>query len=74
MEELLRTKYADAGKVILICDNLNTHMRGAFYEAFSAEQAREIVKRIDFWYTPKHRSWFNISENELSVDVYATHA
>jgi hypothetical protein len=66
MEELLRTKYAAAEKVILVCDNLNTHTRGAFYEAFPAEKAREIVKRIDFHYTPKHGSWLNISENELS--------
>ena len=66
MEELLRTKYAAAEKVILVCDNLNTHTRGAFYEAFSPEKAREIVKRIDFHYTPKHGSWLNISENELS--------
>ena len=66
MEELLRTKYADAEKVILVCDNLNTHTRGAFYEAFSAEKARELIKRIDFRYTPKHGSWLNIAENELS--------
>jgi hypothetical protein len=66
MEELLRTKYAEAQKVILVCDNLNTHTRGAFYEAFPAGKAREIVKRIDFHYTPKHGSWLNISENELS--------
>ncbi len=55
-----------AEKVILVCHNLNTHTRGAFYEAFPAEKAREIVKRIDFHYTPKHGSWLNISENELS--------
>ncbi len=66
MEELLRTKYADAEKVILVSDNLNTHTRGAFYEAFPAEKAREIVKRIEFHHTPKHGSWLNISENELS--------
>lgn len=66
MEELLRTKYADAEKIILISDNLNTHTRGAFYEAFPAEKAREIVKRIEFHHTPKHGSWLNISENELS--------
>lgn len=67
VEELLRTRYADSEKVILICDNLNTHTRGAFYEAFPAEKAREIVKRIDFRHTPKHGSWLNISENELSA-------
>jgi hypothetical protein len=66
IEELLRTKYSNAKKVILVCDNLNTHTRGAFYEAFPVEKAREIVKRIDFCYTPKHGSWLNIAENELS--------
>ena len=66
MEELLRTRYADAEKVTLVCDNLNTHTRGAFYEAFEAEKARELVRRIDFHFTPKHGSWLNIAENELS--------
>lgn len=66
MKELLCTKYADVEKVILVCDNLNTHTRGAFYEAFPAEKARELIKRIDFRYTPKHGSWLNIAENELS--------
>ena len=66
MEELLRTRYADAERVILVCDNLNTHTMGAFYEAFPAEQARELVRRLDFRYTPKHGSWLNIAENELS--------
>jgi hypothetical protein len=67
VEELLRTKYAHAKKVTLVCDNLNTHTRGAFYEAFSAEQAREIIRRLEFCYTPKHGSWLNIAENELSA-------
>jgi len=66
MEELLRTRYADAEKVMLVCDNLNTHTRGAFYEAFEAKKARELVRRIEFHYTPKHGSWLNIAENELS--------
>ena len=67
VEELLRTKYSDAEKVILVCDNLNTHTRGAFYQAFPADMARGIVKRIEFRYTPKHGSWLNIAENELSA-------
>jgi hypothetical protein len=67
IEELLRTKYQESEKIILICDNLNTHTRGAFYEAFPADKAREIVNRIEFCYTPKHGSWLNIAENELSV-------
>jgi hypothetical protein len=66
MEELLGTRYADVEKVTLVCDNLNTHTRGAFYEAFEAEKARELVRRIEFHYTPKHGSWLNIAENELS--------
>ena len=66
MEELLRTRYANAQKVILVCDNLNTHTMGAFYEAFPADKARKLVRRLDFRFTPKHGSWLNISENDLS--------
>jgi hypothetical protein len=66
MKELLRTRYRTAEKVILVCDNLNTHTKGAFYEAFTPEKARAIVRRLDFRYTPKHGSWLNIAENELS--------
>ena len=66
MEELLRMRYADAEKVILVCDNSNTHTKGAFYEAFEPERARSIVRRLEFRYTPKHGSWLNIAENELS--------
>ena len=63
---LLDTRYAQSEKVILICDNLNTHTKGAFYEAFLPEQARSYVRRLEFRYTPKHGSWLNIAENELS--------
>ncbi len=66
MEALLRTRYADAEKVILVCDNLNTHTKGAFYELFPPDEARAIVKRLEFRFTPKHGSWLNIAENELS--------
>jgi len=66
MEELLQARYADAEKVILVCDNLNTHTMGAFYEAFPPEQARAIVSRLEIRFTPKHGSWLNIAENELS--------
>ena len=67
MEALLSTYYAHVEKVILVCDNLNTHTRGAFYEAFPPEKAREIIKKIEFHYTPKHGSWLNIAECELSA-------
>jgi DDE superfamily endonuclease len=64
--QLLDTRYADCAKVTLVCDNLNTHTKGAFYEAFAPEVARAYVKRIDFCHTPKHGSWLNIAECELS--------
>jgi hypothetical protein len=66
MAALLRTRYAQAKKIILVCDNLNTHTPGAFYETFAPQEARELVRRIEFRYTPKHGSWLNVAENELS--------
>ena len=66
IEALLRTRYANAEKVLLVCDNLNTHTKGAFYETFAPEKARAILTRLEFHYTPKHGSWLNIAENELS--------
>lgn len=67
MAQLLEGRYASCGKVILVCDNLNTHTKGAFYEAFAPERARALVRRLAFCYTPKHGSWLNIAENELSA-------
>lgn len=66
MARLLEGRYADCEKVILVSDNLNTHTKGAFYEAFEPNRARELVRRIEFRHTPKHGSWLNIAENELS--------
>ena len=66
VEELLRVRYASAAKVTLVCDNLNTHTKGAFYETFEPGKARSLVRRIEFCPTPKHGSWLNIAENELS--------
>lgn len=66
VEELLATRYASVGKVTLVCDNLNTHTKGAFYQTFDPEKARAIVRRLEFCHTPKHGSWLNIAENELS--------
>ena len=63
---LLETRYADCAYVTLVCDNLNTHTKGAFYEAFEPALARAYVKRIKFCYTPKHGSWLNVAECELS--------
>ena len=66
MARLLDGRYARCQKVILVSDNLNTHTKGAFYEAFPPARARELVRRVEFRHTPKHGSWLNIAENELS--------
>jgi hypothetical protein len=66
MESLLQTRYRSVEKVVLVCDNLNTHTKGAFYEAFEPARARSLVQRLEFCHTPKHGSWLNIAENELS--------
>jgi len=63
---LLDTRYADCDKITLVMDNLNTHTKGAFYTAFEPDVARAYIKRINFLYTPKHGSWLNIAECELS--------
>lgn len=63
---LLEGRYAQCEQVILICDQLNTHTKGAFYEVFEPQRARQLVRRIEFCHTPKHGSWLNIAENELS--------
>ena len=66
MARLLEGRYAGCAKVTLVCDNLNTHTKGAFYETFKPDRARSLIRRIEFCYTPKHGSWLNIAENELS--------
>ena len=64
--QLLEGRYAHCEKVIVVCDNYNTHTKGAFYEVFAPERARRLARRVEFHYTPKHGSWLNIAENELS--------
>ncbi len=66
MARLLEGRYAHSPQVILVCDHLNTHTKGAFYAAFEPERARQLVRRFEFCYTPKHGSWLNIAEDELS--------
>ncbi len=67
IRELLDVDYPDAAKVILVCDNLNTHTMGALYEAFEPAEAWRLVNRLEIHYTPKHGSWLNIAEIELSL-------
>ena len=64
---LLEGRYAQVQKVILICDNLNTHTIASLYKAFPPEKARRLAQRLEIHYTPKHGSWLNIAEGELSV-------
>lgn len=64
---LLDEQYPLAEKVLLVCDNLNPHVPASLYEAFDPETARRLVRRIEFHYTPKHGSWLDIAEIELSA-------
>lgn len=67
IKHLLEIDYPDARKVRLICDNLSTHKIAALYEAFAPEEARRLAERLEIHYTPKHGSWLNIAECELSA-------
>lgn len=67
VKELLDIYYPEAERVRLVCDNLNTHTIGALYEAFSPEEAWRLSRRLEIHHTPKHGSWLNIAEIELSA-------
>jgi len=67
IKELLDKDYSEAQKLILVCDNLNTHKIASFYEVFEPKQALRLVHRLEIHYTPKHGSWLNVAEIELSV-------
>lgn len=64
---LLEEDFPDFPQVILVCDQLNTHKVASLYEAFEPHQARQLVERLEIHHTPKHGSWLNIAESELSV-------
>jgi uncharacterized small protein (DUF1192 family) len=67
MRWLVDEAYPEAEVVRLVLDNLNTHRPASLYEAFPPAEARRILKRLEFHYTPKHGSWLNMAEMELSV-------
>lgn len=67
VRDLLDGRYAEASRVVLVLDNLNTHSIGSLYEAFPPAEARRLARRLEIHYTPKHGSWLNIAENELSA-------
>lgn len=64
---LLDERYPDAERVVLVCDNLNTHDNASLYEAFEPAEALRLAKRLEIHHTPKHGSWLDIAEIELSA-------
>jgi hypothetical protein len=67
LKAIADTQFPKAAKIVLVQDNLNTHKPASLYEAFSAAEARRLVERFEWHYTPKHGSWLNMAESELSV-------
>ena len=67
VDRLLTSDYPDADKVVLVMDNLNTHSVGSLYEAFEPTKAFTLAQRLEIHHTPKHGSWLNIAEIELSA-------
>lgn len=67
IRELVDVHYADAEKIVLVLDNLNTHSEGSLYEAFEPAEARRLAEKLEIHYTPKHGSWLNMAEIEISV-------
>jgi hypothetical protein len=67
IKDLLDARYPHAQRVVLVMDNLNTHSPGSLYEAFPPAEARRLADRLEIHHTPKHGSWLNVAEIELSV-------
>ena len=65
--DVVDVHFPEAAKILLVCDNLNTHKPASLYKAFPPDEARRLAKKIEFHYTPKHGSWLNMAEIELSV-------
>jgi hypothetical protein len=67
LQEVVDVQYPQADKIVLVMDNLNTHKLASLYEAFVPAEARRLMERLEIHYTPKHGSWLNMAETELSV-------
>jgi hypothetical protein len=67
MQQLVDVHYPEAERLRIVLDNLNTHKPGSLYEAFPPAEARRLLRRLEFHYTPKHASWLDMAEIELSV-------
>ena len=65
--QIVETWYVDAECITLVQDNLSAHRKAALYEVFSPQRARSILRKLDFVFTPRHGSWLNVAEIELSV-------
>jgi hypothetical protein len=67
IRDLVEGRYREAEKVVLVMDQLNTHSPASLYEAFAPQQARRLAERLEVHHTPKHGSWLNMAEIELSA-------
>lgn len=67
LKETADVRFPDAEKIVLVQDNLNTHDKASLYKAFPPQEARRIIERFEWHYTPKHGSWLNMAESELSI-------
>ena len=67
VKHLVDREYPEAEKLHLVVDNLNTHKEASFYEKYEPEEAKRIIDKIEFHYTPKHASWLNVAEVEIGV-------
>lgn len=67
LKDLADIHFADAKTIVLVQDNLNMHCKASLYEAFPAVEARRLVERFEWHYTPKHGSWLDLAESELGV-------
>ncbi len=67
IQELVDVHYPKAERIVLVLDNLNTHVGSALYETFPPAEARRLLNRLEFHYTPPHGSWLNMAEIELSI-------
>jgi hypothetical protein len=67
LRRLVEEDYPDAQRIVLVTDNLNTHHTGVLYERFEPQVARKIARKLEWHYTPKHGSWLNMAEIELST-------
>jgi hypothetical protein len=67
IKDLVDNQYPNVDRILLIMDNLNTHTPGSLYEAFEPQEARRLIDKLEIHHTPKHGSWLNVAEIELSV-------